>query len=79
MIDGRVVFSPSNRDIKFLKTEELAWVKNKVEVYKSRELLGLLSTEEEECLNALLGYAKEVDKCLSGDDLQALSRPILPE
>lgn len=79
VIDGCVVFSPSNKDIKFLKAEELTWVKNKVEVYKSRELLGLLSTEEEECLNALLGYAKEVDKCLSGDDLQALSRPILPE
>lgn len=79
VIDGSVVFSPNNQDIKFLKAEELAWVKSEVETYKTRELLGLLSVEEEECLNALLDYAKVVDKCLSGDDLQALSRPILPE
>lgn len=79
VIDGRVVFSPNKQDIKFLKNEELAWVKGKVETYKTRESLGLLSTEEEQCLTMLLDYAKEVDKCSSGSDLQALSRPILPE
>ena len=79
VIDGSVVFSPNKQDIKFLKNEELAWVKSEVETYKTKESLGLLSTEEEQCLNMLLDYAKAVDKCLSGSDLQALSRPILPE
>lgn len=79
VVDGRVVFSPNGQDIKILKNKELAWVKSEVETYKTRESLGLLSTEEKECLNLLLDYAKVVDKCATGDDLQALSRPILPE
>lgn len=77
VIDGRVVFSPNGQDIKFLKNKELEWLKGQVETYKTREVLNLLSAEEELYLNALFDYAKLVDKCSSSSDLQALSRPTL--
>lgn len=77
VLDGRLVFSPSEQDIKFLKNTELEWIRGKVDIYKTRETLNLLSLEEEQYLAALLDYAKLVDKCSSGEDLQALSRPTL--
>lgn len=75
--DGCLVFSPNEQDIKFLKNKELEWLKGQVETYKTREVLNLLSAEEELYLNALFDYAKLVDKCSSSSDLQALSRPTL--
>lgn len=77
VLNGSVVFAPNEQDVEQLKNIELDWVKQEVGPYKTKEFLDLLSLEEAYSLDALLHYAKLVNKCSSLSDLRALSRPTL--